>query len=505
MSRGLMANSMLNAAAGLTMLVTGFISAIIAARLLGPEANGIIAFAFWLSTTATLVAGLGADVILPRRLAQLRAEGYDERARRGFGAYFARGVIVAMLALLGLYALSCYENEQYRWAAADDHVLAITGLLFLAQSLGMLSIHFMIGEKRVATFYKLTLVSSALQLSIVSIGALSYGIAGALAGYVAGQGVFFVYALKLFAVRANPCGTNAASLARTSAIISVQLVIESIFLNRIELLFLQQFDSVAVVGFYAIGLSLANLALQLPVQLTGTLVPYYTEQAQARPDGRLPVHLFENVIRTLAYFTLPMGFGLAAISWEMVTEVYGETFAPAGNIVALLALSAPLSVFLQIATKYLFAIGRERERLKIGIIGAALMVAGCFAAVPLAGGEGAAATRIAVLLVMSLLTVSRMEFEGSMRPMFLSLARITLASMACAAAAYTIANAIDGLIGILAAILGGAAVYIPALRLLRAIPASDVAMIEPLLNRLPGRLRQPGKQFLTLIANPGAI
>lgn len=44
MTKSIMANSVLNAAAGLTLLATGFACSIIAARLLGPEANGIIAF-----------------------------------------------------------------------------------------------------------------------------------------------------------------------------------------------------------------------------------------------------------------------------------------------------------------------------------------------------------------------------------------------------------------------------------------------------------------------------
>lgn len=501
MSKGIMANSLLNAAAGLTMLVTGFACSIIAARLLGPEANGIITFSFWLSTTATMIAGLGTDVILPRMLPQLKARGYDAMARRGFGAHLARVVVTVVFFILCLYAASYYETERLHWASTAPDVLIITGLLFLVQSLGMMSISFMIGEQQVTTFFKLTLISAVLQLSVVLFGALYYGAAGALVGYVVGQGVFFVYAIRLFAVRPNACGTHAGTLAGSSAVISLQIVVDSIFLNRIELLFLQQFHGVQLVGFYAIGLSLANLALQLPVQLTGTLVPYYTEQLQAQPNGKLPVRLFEDLIRSLAYFTLPMSFGLAAISWEMVSEVYGEAFLPAGNIVAILALSAPVSVFVQIATKYLFAIDRERDRLKIGIAGAIAMVLGCLALVPHFGGEGAALTRIAALLIMSVLLVRRMDFDGSLAPMFASLLRILVASTGCAVAAFFVADAIDGLAGVGLAIVAGVAVYALALRLLRVVPPDDIALMERLLQKLPGRLKGPGKHMLNLIAS----
>lgn len=84
MEAALIRKSIFNAAAGMTMLVTGFICSIITARLLGPEANGIVAFAFWLTTTGTMIAGLGNDVLLPRMLPQLKQNGYTPRQRRGF-------------------------------------------------------------------------------------------------------------------------------------------------------------------------------------------------------------------------------------------------------------------------------------------------------------------------------------------------------------------------------------------------------------------------------------
>src|SRR5262249_10147055 len=170
-------------------------------------------------------------------------------------------------------------------------------------------------------------------------GAHLYGIEGALGGYVLGQAVFFLYTVNLMRTRADSCGLHPSYLGRMSLIISLQIFIEAIFLNRIELLFLQRFLNVESVGFYAIGLSLANLALQLPIQATGSLVPYYTEQLQTRTSRKLPVHFFAGVMRSLAYITLPMSFGLAAISPGLVVAIFGEPFRPAAGIVALLALS----------------------------------------------------------------------------------------------------------------------------------------------------------------------
>jgi len=273
MQKNLMTNSAVNAAAGMLMLFTGIVSSIIAARLLGPEANGIIAFSAWLSLSGTMIAGLGSDVIMMRTLPQLKYAGIDALRRRGFASYLGWVVVAATAVLLFFYIIFCFVSEEHHWASTAPIVLEITGILFVTQSIGMLSINYLISEQRPAGFLRLTLISTTAQIVIVLCGALMYGVAGALVGYVAGQAIFFVYSLRILFTRRDNCGETPRNLVKISLVLSVQIIVESIFLNRIELLFIQQSHGVREVGFYAIGLSLANLALQLPVQLTGSLLP----------------------------------------------------------------------------------------------------------------------------------------------------------------------------------------------------------------------------------------
>ena len=500
MAGTLVRKSIFNAAAGMTMLVTGFICSIITARLLGPEANGIVAFAFWLTTTGTMIAGLGNDVLLPRMLPQLKQQGYDQRQRRAFAAYLAQFVLVAVLVFLCGYFLITLETANTRWAVGTGSLTVITGILFVLQTIGTLIVNYLIGEQRPDHFFRLTIVASLFQLGVTVAGALSYGAAGALAGYVASYSVFFIYALGVLAVPPNACGARPVDLARASMTISLGTIIESVFLNRIELAFLQHFQGIHTVGFYAIGLTLANLALQLPVQLSGSLVPYYTELAHQRGSTRLPVHLFEDVIRILAYITLPMGFGLAAISTEVVKDIFGDDFAAAGMIVALLALSAPISVFTQVSTKYIYAIGKERARLRIGIFGSIAICLGCFVLVPAYGGEGAAVARIVMLLLISVMMARQMDFEGSLKGMTMSLAKLSIAAAACAVVAHLIVGATDGLVATGLAILAGALVYFLMLRLLKAVPRKDAEALAMLAHRLPRQLSSAVAAFASFVA-----
>ncbi|MFA1674991.1 lipopolysaccharide biosynthesis protein [Rhizobium mongolense] len=485
MAKSIMANSALNAAAGLTLLATGFACSIIAARLLGPEANGIIAFSLWLVTTGALVAELGTGVMLLRILPQLRAKGRSYEERRSFAAYLVRPTIVASLIVLAVYSLVYFEAEQLHWAVGAPAVIVITGVLFLFQSIGAYTKNYLIGEQNLAPYFLLTIASSVVQVVIVLAGALLYGVSGALAGYAAGQFLMFLFTLRIASVRASSCGIGVGYLASSSFILSLEYANTSIFLNRIELFFLQKDWGVEAVGYYAVGLSLANLALQLPVQLSGSLIPYYSEKIHSNPNGKLPASIFEGVVRSIAYITLPMSFGLAAIAKPLVVAIFGQPFAPAGGTVAILALTAIPYVFTQICTQYLYSVDRIRERLMIGGIASLVLAVGCFAAVPWYGGEGAAAIRFLAFTVMCMLMVARIDLDGSIYQMSIPILRIAAAAALCGATAYGAIHFVPGIGGLVVAVITAAGAYGIALRLLNAVPAADIAVMEQIVNRLP--------------------
>jgi len=498
MAKGIVANSALNAAAGMLLLLTGFACSIIAARLLGPEANGIIAFSLWLATTGALVAELGTGVILLRMLPQLRAQGYDAGRRRGFAAFLVTPTLISTAILAGLYWLVFVTSEELHWAATAPSIALVTGILFVIQSVGAFTKNYLIGEQRLDTFVKLTTIASVLQLATVLAGALFYGVEGALIGYAAGQFVLFLYTLTIIFQKRDRCDVPTKFLWSSSLILSAEFVVDSIFLNRIEILFLQQFWSVQLVGFYAVSLSLANLALQLPVQLTGSLLPYYAQRRHS-DDGTLSAEVFSGVIRALSYITLPMSFGLAAISTGLVSAVFGEAFRPAGTIVALLALSSPAFVLMTILTQYLFSIDRAKTRLFAGMVGGAAIVLGCLIAVPWFGGEGAAVARLIGFTLMCLFMIRATGFGRSLSGLYVSLAKVSGAALVVAGTAALVEYIMPGPIGIPVAISAGLLVYPLALRVLKAVPVEDARVLINISGSLPGRLRPPFNRSILFI------
>ncbi|KQV73104.1 oligosaccharide flippase family protein [Rhizobium sp. Root1220] len=500
MSKGIIANSVMNGAAGMLLLLTGFLSSIITARLLGPEANGVVAFSLWLVVTGASIAELGSSITLSKTLPQLQAEGFDARRRRGFASLLVSLMLCSTIALLGLYALFFLTSERLHWAETAPSVALVTGALFFVQAIGSFVKFYLIGERRLGDFFKLAVGVCLLQLIGVGGGALLYGVPGVLVGYLFGQVVFFVATLPILFTRRDRCGVSFKYLASSSIVLSGQFVIDSIFLNRLELLFLQQFWSVEMVGYYAVGLSVANIALQLPIQMTGSLLPYYSERRHSSTDRTLPVEVFAAVTRSMAYIILPMSFGLAAISGELVRVVFGEAFRPSGPIVALLALAAPSYTFMQTLSLYLLSMDRARDRLRVSVVGGFVMSVGCLLAVPFLAAEGAALVRIAAFTVMCVIMVRQTGFGNQLSGLYVSLSKAVAAAVFCACIALVSLQFVNGSIGLLFAIVAGGLGYIFALKLLNAIPREDAEVILSIVEKIPVPLRGLARKAAGFVA-----
>lgn len=487
-NNGIVKNSVLNAGAGMALLMTGFLSAVIVARLLGPEASGTIAFSLWLVTTGALIAEMGTGVSLLRILPQLASRGHDLAARRRFAAYLAWPVVASTLVMALGYAAFAALAREAQWDGTASEIAAVTCVLFFVQSIGAFAKNYLIGEQRLGAFFKLAAVSAVLQLACVFLGTWFLGVAGALAGYVAGQIVLFSLTLSLLRARPDNCGLSMRQVAGSSAIVVLEFVVTAIFLTRPEIVFLQFFRDAETVGYYAVALSLANLALQLPIQLTGSLLPYYADHVE-KNDGGLPGGIFETVLRNFAYLTLPMSFGLAAVAEPLVSAIYGAAFSEAGIMVAILAAGAPANVFLQLCTQYIFSIDRPGIRLRTAVIGAVAMVVGLLVAVPLYGGAGAATVRNIVLVGMGAYLVRFIKLPGFSMTIVMDLARIVLAALLAAGAAYIVTANVAGLSGVVLAIAAGAIVYLPSLRAVKAVNPSDKAWLADIGRKIPARLR----------------
>lgn len=500
MTNSIMVKSALNAAAGLSLLLVGFVCSIVVARLLGPEANGVIAFSLWLALTASLVAELGTGVTLMKILPQLKVKGFSEEQRRGFASRMLRPILLSTVIFLVVYAGVNWLAEHEHWAETAPTVVVITGLLFFIQSIGSFSKNYLIGEQAMVTFFRITAAAGGLQLIGVVLGTVFFGLEGALGGYIGGHIIQFVYSLRILRSKPDPCGVSTRYLINSSFLLSLEFFLNSVFLTRLEYLFLQQYQGIATVGLYAAAASLANLAIQLPTQLTGSLLPYYSEQLEESESAKLPASVFEGVVRSLSYVTLPMSFGLAAIAPRLVELFLGSAYEASGQILATLALVSPIYVFNLVCTQYLLSHDMVRERVIILAYGSVLMTVSLFLLIPWLGGEGAAIARFIVFLFVSILMLRKMEIGVSLKHFLLPIGRVGLAAFACAMGTLFVLYELPGVLGLVLAIVAGAITYCVALRIFRAVPGEDRQVLELMAQKLPGSMAKAAHRVVMFIA-----
>src|SRR5262249_46833902 len=114
-------NTLYGAIASLSTVLGGFVSNVLAARMLGVEAAGIVAFATWAITVGAMLGDLGAPGALARYLPHLRSRGLTDRAD-GLGQWLSRvNLVGASATCLGFLAFAFWTT---RGAAGIETVSA---------------------------------------------------------------------------------------------------------------------------------------------------------------------------------------------------------------------------------------------------------------------------------------------------------------------------------------------------------------------------------------------
>src|SRR5690606_18363194 len=114
----LLSASLISTASGLGSLVFGFASNVIIARMLGAHGTGLVAFAIWIATAATIIAGLGVPNILLRYMG-----ANDDPDRPGGGlarALLPRFTLPTLAVACGMLVWSGWQ-----WADGDIEMAGI--------------------------------------------------------------------------------------------------------------------------------------------------------------------------------------------------------------------------------------------------------------------------------------------------------------------------------------------------------------------------------------------
>lgn len=483
-------NTLHSSLAGASTAIGNFLGVVLVARILGPGGAGNVALAIWIVGTAVTLCDLGLPLTVARFVPELTARGQDGEARAFPSAFFAPllattlagALICAFLylfhdPLIAVVNILPFDNE-------PNEVWAALGALFALQAIGNYGLAQLRGAQRFDLAARLAMASFFVQLAGVAVGALAFGVPGALVGYGGGSALLAAHALARIGFK----GAIAPDLRRRAWKFSMASwgvgLIAAIVWSRTELAFLNHWRGPYEAGLYSVANTLALVATQAPLLMTGGLLAHFSEQ-WAVGDRALLQQSLASALRFMAFLIFPACFGMAAVAPSVVPLVFGPAFADAVPATTVLVAAQAFAALSTVTSALLFAVERNRFLVRIGAVGAVALIACGFLVVPAFGLMGAVGARVVIqlsLVAAAFVYIARaLEFSVSAR----SLALIALAAFVCALVAREIVTLTPGPVGLVVAIVAGALVYFALVRLWRALPREDVTRLAAIFRKLP--------------------
>ena len=496
-------NSGFGALSGIAAALGAFISSVIVAHLLGVAQTGAVAFAQWVVMLTATVSDLGAAATVSRFLPELAGGGRAADAKNLAAALVRVPAASGAAALLGFVGYAAWLLAANGGSSEAALRWALIGTASALQTMSGVAIGYLRGVQRFDLGAGLTIASICVQIGCVALGSVLFGVNGAIAGYGAGALIPAACALGLFRWPGRLPPGFTRRLVRYALYACAAGVLSGFVWSRLELLFLQHFWGEEAVGLFAVALSLANLAAQGPMLLTGGLLPYFAQNFGSRNYAAIR-DAYASGTRVLAFLILPLCCGIAALMPEALPLIYGSHFSAAAAPATVIVIGAGLGSIGFVGVHLLHGMDRTDFLFASAGFGAALSVIAGITVVANFGVMGAAWARLTTQAVLVAAGFWFIAWRLGCPPPLKDLARLCLAAIACAAAARAGLAAVPGPAGLLAGIIAGAIAYIAIVRLIRALPRGDIERLQALNRRLHPALQLPGRVILTMIAGAEA-
>jgi O-antigen/teichoic acid export membrane protein len=489
-------NSLLGAAAGVSIMLGSFLTGVIVARSLGVSGAGAFAYAVWIVLTLAPIIDIGFSAAVSRYVPELRGRGElveSEKLARSLLRRLAASVLFAVLIIMMVACAVLLLRPQWVFqegsSSAHSQSFLLLGLIVLClvfQVFGSYAYSFLRGAQDFRQVAHLAVVSLIVKITGVGIGSVFFGLPGALAGYAAGQLVPSVAACRLMGKSGHPDRELTARVARYAKFAWAANVANALVWSRTELFFLERYWGYEAVAMFAVALAVSTLAGQGPALLTTGVLSVLSER-RGRNELAALREAYETGTRVLAAIVFPVSFGMVAIMPVLLPLIYGNAFAPAVPATIALVIVASLSVPSAMATNLVQAFERSDFIFASAALGAVFAILAGFLLVPAFGLFGAVTARVAIHILMTGATVWFVTRRLGYRLPYDSLIRLMAAAITSAIAAAVCVSVIGGTLSLVVAVPAAVVVYMIALRVLRAASPDDLAQLTELARAIPPR------------------
>ena len=483
----------------------GVLVSVLTARYLAPAEMGRYAFLVWLAGLLAVALSLGFPTTVTRFTAEALGAGRPAAA----GALL--GLVMRWQSTLALAAAALLAGSALAAPAPWRLPLVLTALSLPALVLHGSVAAFLSGLQAFRRQALLGVAALALQIALFALVVLADG---GVAGFLLAHAVANTAGLAAVVVLARREGGRAgalpaaplADIARADVLryargVSALVVLDAVVWQRTEVAFLQALAGPAEVAFYALAFGVAAQVARVPYQASVVLFPSFPALVGGGRVAEVAA-LHATAMRYLVLLGAPMAIGLAVTAPALVRLLWGPAYAPAGLVLAVLALGSLVSFAAGASPAVLHAMKRQDRLLRQGLVAAAADVVLALLLIPAAGALGAAVASSAAQALGSVLAIRAAVTAAGAGVPAAALARIMAAGAVMGVIAVVPIVTLGGGPGLAAAVLTGALAYPLALRALRALSAEDLDRARLLVARLPARAHPGGFRLAAFLCTP---
>ncbi|WP_024446805.1 lipopolysaccharide biosynthesis protein [Mycolicibacterium iranicum] len=497
-------NTLLGFISGAAITFSGFVGSAIAARLLGPDDFGVVAYVVWCVTISVAVANMGSDVVQQRFIPNLRAAGKSDQVDGLVGAIVRVSLAAAVVVAVVLFA---YLNGPGTGAlsAGSPHsvvfVIVVALVWFFCWRMGDLYLFNLRGEQRFDTLARISTVSALMRVVTTVLGAWLFGIPGALAGYIAATVLPASRLLPMLRLKPKVDRSLQREIFGFAMMSWTIGVIGNLLFGRTQIVFLEHYTDIGTVGLFAVALTVAEMAAQLPPLLLSALLPRFSEQSGRGAHDDMK-SLYRTMTAFIAMVMLPFCLGLAAITPVLVPLIFGRDFADAAAVASILLIAIAINSLGGANLSLILSKGKNSILWISNAVGLVGVIGLGFLLIPQYGLMGAAWSRAIIQVLVILIEIVCAAIQLGFSMPYRALGAIGLAAAAQGAVAYAIVLNIGGAVSLVIAAPAAVLTYLTVVRLLRVIPLVDPELPSRLVSHTPGRFRPLALRIMRLLAPP---
>jgi O-antigen/teichoic acid export membrane protein len=475
-------------------MVASLVMSVILARLLGKDMYGLVSWAIFLEGILFIFADLGVQESSAKRIAELRAKGRDISGTVASGTMikFLVGILVSVACVAFASSIALNLNSH---PDAIVSVYACALLLLLdAVSTAMYSSLYGFREMTITSCAEIVQSVSRTVLAVILV-LMGFGLKGALAGLVAGSVLLLAFYLYSFKKTVLPELKNFNfSFGETRYIMGYGLFLGiSWAVFKIYMSFDQFYIGAKLTMgdfiCYSIAMSLALLLYYGIFAVRRVLFASFSRSAGTNSHGMLR-DTYKLSFKYIAAIAIPAGVGLALLSREIVSAVYGYEYIAAAYVLVPLAAMGAFKTLEVPSSALIDGGGTARAGTFISVLVAVSNVALNLILIPGNGIMGAAISSLITLGGCSLLYhYFAMRFYNVKLP-FRDISLVVIASAAMAASVEAIKafmyagyparleSSIFCLSVIVACIIAAVSIYAIVLLLLGFLGREDRALLK---------------------------